>query len=128
MPRSPICLRVARLLPQELTTADGVLAGGDVNFAISTSAIAWDPASNSWSNLTNMVQARDYLGGATAGQSFYAVAGNSAPGTPTNGNQHVHRNLHYNDTNTKSDTNSDSDGYGTNFNANGHPYGNADCK
>ena len=64
-----------------------LLAGGDVNFAISTSAIAWDPATNTWNNLPNMVQARDYLGGATAGQSFYAVAGNSAPGTPTNDNQ-----------------------------------------
>jgi N-acetylneuraminic acid mutarotase len=64
-----------------------ILAGGDVNFAISTNAIAWDPATNTWSNLANMVQARDYLAGATAGQSFYAVAGNSAPGTPTNDNQ-----------------------------------------
>jgi N-acetylneuraminic acid mutarotase len=64
-----------------------LLAGGDVNFAISTSAIAWDPATNTWSNLANMVQGRDYLAGATAGQSFYAVAGNSAPGTPTNDNQ-----------------------------------------
>ena len=64
-----------------------LLAGGDVNFAISTSTIAWDPATNAWSNLANMVQARDYLAGATAGQSFYAVAGNSAPGTPTNDNQ-----------------------------------------
>jgi N-acetylneuraminic acid mutarotase len=64
-----------------------LLAGGDVNFAISTSVIAWDPATNTWTNLPNMVQARDYLAGATAGQSFYAVAGNSAPGTPTNDNQ-----------------------------------------
>jgi hypothetical protein len=64
-----------------------LLAGGDVNFAISTSAIAWDPGTNTWSNLANMVQARDYLAGATAGQSFYALAGNSAPGTPTNDNQ-----------------------------------------
>jgi N-acetylneuraminic acid mutarotase len=64
-----------------------LLSGGDVNFAISNSAIAWDPASNTWNNLPNMVQARDYLAGATAGQSFYAVAGNSAPGTPTNDNQ-----------------------------------------
>jgi len=64
-----------------------LLAGGDVNFAISTSAIAWDPATNTWNNLPNMVQARDYLGGATADQSFYGVAGNSAPGTPTNDNQ-----------------------------------------
>jgi Kelch motif len=64
-----------------------LLAGGDVNFAISTSAIAWDPVTNTWSDLPNMVQARDYLAGAIAGQSFYAVAGNSAPGTPTNDNQ-----------------------------------------
>ena len=64
-----------------------LLAGGDVNFAISTSVIAWDPATNTWNNLPNMVQPRDNLGAATAGQSFYAVAGNSAPGTPTNDNQ-----------------------------------------
>jgi N-acetylneuraminic acid mutarotase len=64
-----------------------LLAGGDVNFAISSSAIAWDPATNTWNNLPNMVQARDNLEGATAGQSFYAVAGDSAPGTPTNDNQ-----------------------------------------
>ena len=64
-----------------------LLAGGDVNFAISNSAIAWDPATNTWNNLPNMVQARDNLEGATAGQSFYAVAGDSAPGTPTNDNQ-----------------------------------------
>jgi hypothetical protein len=64
-----------------------LLAGGDVNFAISTSAIAWDPATNTWNNLANMVQARDYLGGAIAGQSFCAVAGSSAPGSPTNDNQ-----------------------------------------
>src|SRR4030095_13947005 len=64
-----------------------LLAGGDVNFAISTSAIAWDPATNTWSNLANMIQARDYLAGARAGQSFYAIAGTSAPGTPTGNNQ-----------------------------------------
>src|SRR5437763_3438382 len=64
-----------------------ILAGGDVNFAISTSAIAWDPATNTWSDLPNMVQARDFLAGATASQSFYAVAGSSAPGTGTNDNQ-----------------------------------------
>ena len=64
-----------------------ILAGGDVNFAISTSAIAWDPATNTWSDLPNMAQARDYLAGATASQSFYAVAGSSAPGTGTNDNQ-----------------------------------------
>jgi len=64
-----------------------LLAGGDVNFAISNSAITWDPATNTWTDLPNMVQARDLLAGATAGQFFYAVAGNSGPGTPTNDNQ-----------------------------------------
>jgi N-acetylneuraminic acid mutarotase len=64
-----------------------ILAGGDVNFAISNSAIAWDPATNTWSDLATMTQPRDYLAGAPAGESFYAIAGNSAPGTPTSNNQ-----------------------------------------
>src|SRR6516164_3671056 len=64
-----------------------LLAGGDVNFAISNSVIAWDPTTNTWNNLPNMVQPRDLLQGATAGESFYAVAGNSGVGTPTNDNQ-----------------------------------------
>jgi hypothetical protein len=64
-----------------------LLAGGDVNFVTSNSVIAWDPATNTWTDLANMVQARDYLEGATVGQSFYAVAGNSGVGTPTNDNQ-----------------------------------------
>jgi Kelch motif/Galactose oxidase, central domain len=68
-----------------------LLAGGDVNFAISNSVIAWDPATNTWNDLPNMVQARDLLAGATAGVTepgaFYAVAGNSAVGTPSNDNQ-----------------------------------------
>jgi len=68
-----------------------LLAGGDVNFATSNSVIAWDPASNTWNDLPNMVQARDYLAGSTAGMNepgaFYAVAGNSDPGTSTNDNQ-----------------------------------------
>jgi len=64
-----------------------LLAGGDVNFATGNSAIAWDPATNTWSDLPNMVQARDNLEGATAGQSFYAVAGDFGPGLPTNDNQ-----------------------------------------
>jgi hypothetical protein len=64
-----------------------VLAGGDVNFATSNSVIAWDPATNTWNNLPNMIQARDNLEGATAGQSFYAVAGDFGPGNPTSDNQ-----------------------------------------
>jgi len=64
-----------------------ILAGGDVNFTTSNSVIAWDPATNTWSTLPNMVQARDNLEGATAGQSFYALAGDFGPGNPTNDNQ-----------------------------------------
>jgi len=44
-----------------------ILAGGDVAFSISTSVIAWDPATNAWSNLLSMLHARDLLGGAVAG-------------------------------------------------------------
>jgi N-acetylneuraminic acid mutarotase len=64
-----------------------ILAGGDVNFATSNSVIAWDPATNTWNDLPNMIQARDNLEGATGGQSFYAVAGDFGPGNPTNDNQ-----------------------------------------
>ncbi len=64
-----------------------LLAGGDVNFATSNSVIVWDPVTNTWNDLPNMVQARDNLEGATAGQSFYAVAGDFGPGNPTNDNQ-----------------------------------------
>ena len=68
-----------------------LLAGGDVNFAISNSVIAWDPTTNTWNDLPNMVQARDLLAGATAAMtepgSFYAVAGDSGVGSPSNDNQ-----------------------------------------
>ena len=64
-----------------------LLAGGDVDFATSNGVIAWDPATNIWNDLPKMVQARDNLEGATAGQSFYAVAGDFGPGNPTNDNQ-----------------------------------------
>lgn len=64
-----------------------LLAGGDVNFSVSNSAIAWDPATNTWTDLPDMLQARDYVEGTTAGGSFYAVAGDAGPGTPTSDNQ-----------------------------------------
>jgi hypothetical protein len=64
-----------------------VLAGGDVGFVPSTSVIAWDPVTNTWNDLPYMVHPRDLLAGATAGQSFYAVAGNAGLGIPTNDNQ-----------------------------------------
>src|SRR5262249_49974831 len=77
-PNTTTCTAIADLPAGRSAAASGpyngrwVLPGGDVNFAVSTSAIAWDPATNSWCDLPNMIQARDYLAGATAGQSFYA--------------------------------------------------------
>ena len=64
-----------------------LLAGGDVNFAISTSAIAWKPATNTWNNLPNMVQARDYLGRRNRKPILLRRRRPFAPGTPTNDNQ-----------------------------------------
>ncbi len=58
-----------------------LLAGGDVNFVTSANVVAWDPGSNTWSTLPDMAQARDYLPGASAGSSFYAIGGWSSPGT-----------------------------------------------
>ena len=59
----------------------GVLAGGYVNGSvtanISTSAISWDLASNTWSSLPNMLQERSRTNGAVLGGSFYVVGGRS---------------------------------------------------
>jgi hypothetical protein len=59
----------------------GVLAGGYVagtaTTNISTSAIAWDPASNTWSTITAMTGERARMTGAVLGSSFYVVGGRS---------------------------------------------------
>src|SRR5207302_4912908 len=52
-----------------------LLAGGDVNFAISNSAIAWDPTTNTWISLPDMLEANDQLVGATVGQAFHVLGG-----------------------------------------------------
>src|SRR5207247_1129509 len=52
-----------------------VLAGGDVGFANSANVIAWDPGTNTWLPLPDLVQPRDFLGGATVGGAFYTVGG-----------------------------------------------------
>ena len=64
-----------------------VLAGGDVNFATSANVVAWDPAGNTWATLPDMLQARDYMGGASTGSAMYVVGGWSSPGTPSADNQ-----------------------------------------
>src|SRR5437588_591378 len=52
-----------------------LLAGGDVNSTISNSAIAWDPATNAWTSLPDILQVNDQLVGATVGQAFHVLGG-----------------------------------------------------
>jgi N-acetylneuraminic acid mutarotase len=62
----------------------GLVAGGYVagDFAqnLSTSLIAWDPASNTWSTLPNMLQPRAGMDGAVLNGSFYVIGGGSDSG------------------------------------------------
>ena len=70
----------------------GGYAGGDTTANISTSAISWDPVSNTWSNLPNMLLERSRMNGAVLGGSFYAVAGRSLTSSDfvgTNENQNL---------------------------------------
>ncbi|MFL5734904.1 MAG: kelch repeat-containing protein, partial [Chloroflexia bacterium] len=71
-----------------------VLAGGVLaNFTIVTnSAIAYDPATNSWSLMDPMLTPRYRMTGGTVGSApgsaaFYAVGGSSGGFAPTNNNQ-----------------------------------------
>ena len=54
-----------------------LLTRGAVDFAISNSAIAWEPVINHWTNLPDMVHVDDYFAGGSAGISgpgvFYAM-------------------------------------------------------
>ena len=62
-----------------------VLAGGFVGTANTTSntVINWDPATNTWSALPNLLQARARMTGAILGNSFYVIGGRSATQTGT---------------------------------------------
>ena len=59
------------------TANGGLLAGGYSGGNIVTSAIIWDPGSNTWSNLNLMVGDRSRMNGAVLGGNFYAVGGRS---------------------------------------------------
>jgi hypothetical protein len=61
-----------------------VLAGGTE--AGDNSAIAWDPATNTWNPITPMLHGRKDLAGGTIGTAFYAVGGDGDSG-PTNDTQ-----------------------------------------
>jgi hypothetical protein len=66
----------------------GVLAGGSVSGAISNTVLLWNPASNTWSTLPDMLGGRSNMGGAVLSGSFYVVGGSSTVSAGgTNDNQ-----------------------------------------
>jgi hypothetical protein len=72
----------------------GILAGGYVGGAatanISTSAIQWNPGTNTWNTLNNMLGERARMNGGSIGSSYYAVGGRSVASAAfvgTNDNQ-----------------------------------------
>ena len=66
-----------------------VLASGNLNALFLTSAVFWDPSSNTWSNLPFMLADRTNMGGAAVNGSFYVVGGSSLGSTATNNNQRL---------------------------------------
>ena len=62
-----------------------VISGGYVNAAVSASAIAWDPITNAWSSLADMLQARARMTGGAIGPAYYNVGGRDPSGS-FNGN------------------------------------------
>ena len=64
-----------------------VLAGGTFNAMVLGSAVFWNPTSNTWSTLPNMLAQRANMGGAALNGSFYVVGGRSLGSTSTNNNQ-----------------------------------------
>ena len=72
----------------------GILAGGYVGGAatanISTSALQWNPGTNTWNSLNNMLGERARLNGGSIGTSYYAIGGRSVASAAfvgTNDNQ-----------------------------------------
>jgi len=80
-------LPVSRWAPASTVTpyvGTWVLAGGYVGGSLaanlSNTAVKWDPATNTWSDLPNMSQARARMTGAVLNGSFYVVGGRSSAG------------------------------------------------
>jgi len=65
-----------------------VMAGGVINgTTVAPSVISWDPGTNVWSSLNNMVTERFQISGAVLNGSFYVIGGQQIPspnGTTTN--------------------------------------------
>jgi uncharacterized delta-60 repeat protein len=65
----------------------GVLAGGTGSLNVSNSVISWNPASNTWSTLPNLLGGRANMDCAVLNGSLYVVGGSSSGGFSTNDNQ-----------------------------------------
>jgi hypothetical protein len=78
-------------LPAPRTTAaaaayngGAVVAGGSSNGVFLDSVLFWDPTSDTWSSLPNMLEAHYSMNGAVLGGSFYVVGGGSTVSSFTN--------------------------------------------
>ncbi|MBX3282812.1 MAG: VCBS repeat-containing protein [Acidobacteria bacterium] len=69
----------------------GGYVGGTDTSNLSASAIKWDPVSNSWSPLPDMLAARARMTGAVLGDAFHVIGGRSSAGGfgGTNDNQRL---------------------------------------
>ena len=76
------------LAASDIFAGKWLLAGGG-NLYYDNTAVAWDPASNTWNSIASMVQPRIYLNGATLGSAFYAIGGfhGQPPNDISNDNQ-----------------------------------------
>ncbi|HYC40133.1 MAG TPA: GEVED domain-containing protein [Chitinophagaceae bacterium] len=68
-------------------SGQGILAGGYVGGSaasnVSNSAIAWDPAGNSWTTIANMLTQRARMNGALLSGDFYVIGGRCLTGACT---------------------------------------------
>jgi len=65
----------------------GVVAGGHVGPSLSSSAVTWDLASNTWSTAGDMLGARRRMSGAVLSGNFHVIGGASSGSSFTNDNQ-----------------------------------------
>ena len=69
----------------------GGYAGGTAAANLTNTAIKWDPVTNTWSNLPNMLQARARMTGSVLNGAFHVIGGRSSAGgfAGTNDNQRL---------------------------------------
>ena len=58
-----------------------ILAGGSSSSVVLDTALSWDPATNIWSSLANMPQARTQMSGDVVNSRLYVVGGREPAGT-----------------------------------------------